>query len=763
MNAVRLGLRAVNNICSKVSKADFFGGAPVKRSYQTTARSLSAFSSRSVSLLQQQRKKTVFNATADLRAPTVRLFHASFIVNADYKSNVKPIGNELIPTVNKLQEIFAMVGTELDLPQIVVVGGQSSGKSSVLENLVGRDFLPRGTDIVTRRPLILQLNRNETNEEYGEFLHKGGHKYHNFEDIKKEIENETERIAGKNKGISKQPILLKVYSPHVINLTLVDTPGIARIPVGDQPSDIEERIRELIREFISKPNAIILAVQSANQDLATSDALKLAREVDPEGNRTLGVLTKLDLMDKGTDAMNVLTGLHIPLKHGWIGVVNRSQRDILNRKPITEALQDEREFFARHSQYHILGQKVGTTFLGHRCNELLTDHIRKTLPGLRNQVRDLIAAKKAELATLGEDTQAYLANTPAAKGWLLLQIINRFAQEFKAAIEGLPNEIETKELNGGARIRYIFHESFVQNLNKISATTNLTLSDIRTALRNAAGPKASLFVPDAAFELLAKRQIEMLRDPAHQCAEVIHSELMRIVQQLEAKDLQRYPKLRLKILETANHMMKKLVKQSNALVEQLIALELTYINTSHPDFVGLGLLKPRQEDTRDVELERMIKDNNNDSGSSGIFGFLFGAKPKPESKPIEVKKDDTPRDFGSAIRVTEEISEREMQQIKLIKQLLSSYFDIVKKSVQDHTVKAIMLTLVNSAKDNMQRELVSSLYKEELYDDLLYESDEVGQKRKKCTEELAALKQAKKIIQLTELMVDWKQQQSTSL
>lgn len=125
------------------------------------------------------------------------------------------------------------------------------------------------------------------------------------------------------------------------------------------------------------------------KDLATSDALKLAREVDPEGNRTLGVLTKLDLMDKGTDAMNVLTGMHIPLKHGWIGVVNRyasnitfmvplywtslfyrSQRDILNRKPITEALQDEREFFARHPQYQILGQKVGTTYMAHRCNEV---------------------------------------------------------------------------------------------------------------------------------------------------------------------------------------------------------------------------------------------------------------------------------------------------------------------------------------------------------------------------------------------------------
>ncbi len=127
------------------------------------------------------------------------------------------------------------------------------------------------------------------------------------------------------------------------------------------------------------------------KDLATSDALKMAREVDPEGNRTLGVLTKLDLMDKGTDAMNVLTGLHIPLKHGWIGVVNRcvsnaafvmsywpalfyrSQRDILNRKPITEALQDERDFFTRHPQYQILGQKVGTMYLAHRCNEVRTE------------------------------------------------------------------------------------------------------------------------------------------------------------------------------------------------------------------------------------------------------------------------------------------------------------------------------------------------------------------------------------------------------
>lgn len=69
------------------------------------------------------------------------------------------VGSQLIPIVNRLQEVLSMVGSKLDLPQIVVVGAQSSGKSSVLENLVGRDFLPRGSGIVTRRPLILQLNR----------------------------------------------------------------------------------------------------------------------------------------------------------------------------------------------------------------------------------------------------------------------------------------------------------------------------------------------------------------------------------------------------------------------------------------------------------------------------------------------------------------------------------------------------------------------------------------------------------------------------
>ena len=134
--------------------------------------------------------------------------------------------------------------------------------------------------------------------------------------MRKEIEKETERMTGPNKGITPKPITLKIYSTKVVNLTLVDLPGMTKVAVGDQPEDIEIQIRDLIIKYITNSKSIILAVTAANTDFATSEALKLAKEVDPNGVRTLAVLTKLDLMDAGTDATDVLQGQVIPVKVG---------------------------------------------------------------------------------------------------------------------------------------------------------------------------------------------------------------------------------------------------------------------------------------------------------------------------------------------------------------------------------------------------------------------------------------------------------------
>ena len=122
-------------------------------------------------------------------------------------------------------------------------------------------------------------------EEWGEFLHKPGVKFTDFSQIRDEIISETDAKTTSNKGVSPIPINLKVFSPNVLNLTLVDLPGLTKVPVGDQPKDIEKQIRDMILKFITKPNSIILAVTAANTDLANSDGLKLAREVDYEGRR----------------------------------------------------------------------------------------------------------------------------------------------------------------------------------------------------------------------------------------------------------------------------------------------------------------------------------------------------------------------------------------------------------------------------------------------------------------------------------------------
>lgn len=181
-------------------------------------------------------------------------------------------------------------------------------------------------------------------------------------------------------------------------MTLVDLPGITKVPVGDQPPDIEAQIRNMILDFISKDNCLILAVTPANSDLANSDALKLAREVDPSGVRTIGVITKLDLMDEGTDAREILENRLLPLRRGYIGVVNRSQKDIDGRKDIKAALAAERQFFLSHSAYRHMVDRMGTPYLQRTLNQQLTNHIRETLPQLRNKLQTRLIGMEKDVA-----------------------------------------------------------------------------------------------------------------------------------------------------------------------------------------------------------------------------------------------------------------------------------------------------------------------------------------------------------------------------
>ncbi|KAG5881864.1 hypothetical protein JTB14_022449 [Gonioctena quinquepunctata] len=498
---------------------------------------------------------------------------------------------QLIPIVNKLQDAFTQLGVHmtLDLPQIAVVGGQSAGKSSVLENFVGRDFLPRGSGIVTRRPLILQLINSNT--EHAEFLHCKGKKFMDFDEVRKEIEAETDRVTGSNKGISNIPINLRVYSPNVLNLTLIDLPGLTKVPIGDQPLDIEQQIRSMILQFIKRDSCLILAVTPANTDLANSDALKLAKEVDPQGIRTIGVITKLDLMDEGTDARDILENKLLPLRRGYIGVVNRSQKDIDGRKDINAALQAERKFFYSHPSYRHLADRLGTPYLQRVLNQQLTNHIRDTLPSLRDKLQK-------QYLTLEKDVDQFKhfrPDDPAIKTKAMLQMIQQLQVDFDRTIEGSGSaQINTIELSGGAKINRLFHERFPFEIVKMEFDEKELRREIAFAIRNIHGIRVGLFTPDMAFEAIVKKQIFRLKEPSLKCTDLVVQELSNVVRMCTDK-MARYPRLR----EEAERIITTHIRQREQYCKEqlclLIDCELAYMNTNHEDFIGFANAQNQSE------------------------------------------------------------------------------------------------------------------------------------------------------------------------
>jgi dynamin 1-like protein len=812
----------------------------------------------------------------------------------------------LIPVVNKLQDVFGAIGQQsIDLPQIVVVGSQSEGKSSVLEAVVGRDFLPRGLGVVTRRPLILQLycidgaDGTENNissaveenssssmngvhstpqsnsssssssgkssssskkamegsptnglgevnrgEEWGEFLHLPGQRFYDFTEIRAEIARETERVTGKNKGISSKSINLKIFSPHVLNLTLVDLPGITKVPTGDQPEDVEEQIRSMCYEFTSNPNAIILAVTAANHDIVNSDGLKMARAVDPDGERTVGVLTKVDIMDKGTDCSEVLANKVVPLRRGYIAVVNRSQKDIQDGLAIRTGLSNETTFFHQHPKYRNMLAKCGTANLARTLNQILMLHIRDCLPDIKSRIMGMMATVQSNIEALGEPTDDSAG--PRAKGATLLQILSKFARSFDNSIEGRGAgsgacTVEMDELCGGARISYIFNDIFGKSLKQLSPFEGLSDDDIRTAIANANGPRPSLFVPEIAFDLLVKKQIEKLLQPGLQCVDLVFDEMQRIAFQCENQELSRFPELRDRLYEIVQQQLRASILPTQKMISNLISVELAYINTSHPDFIGgkqavaqlnkrFAQQQQREQQQRDLQQRdqqsahamgnsdasnkagkhssAMDKENvdditlnlnrskfdsvssgdNNINNSSkggdvsrggGFFNLFKPSEPTPGSiqnnnmlgrsfeahqqavighvsmrsgsnhmkgsrDPGLIRLPNVPDKMKSGGNGA--MTDRERVETEIIKTLLSSYFDIVKKNFLDLVPKTVMHFLVNAFKESLQNELVKELYKEEIMVDLMKETADVASRRKACREMKELLRRGLEIV-----------------
>jgi dynamin GTPase len=300
-------------------------------------------------------------------------------------------------------------------------------------------------------------------------------------------------------------------------------------------------------------------------------------------------------MDDGTDARDVLENKLYPLRRGYVGVVNRSQRDIDGKKDIRAALAAERKFFLSHSAYRHMADRLGTPYLQKCLNQMLTNHIRDTLPALRSKLQTEVQSMEKEV----EEYKKFRPGDPAMKTKAMLTLVQSYSLEFERKIEGGSSVgVSTQELSGGAKISRIFHERFPFELVKLETDEKEMRREISYEIKNQLGVRVGLFTPDLAFEGIVKKQIQKLLQPALKCVDMVSTELSAVVQNC-AKGMEKYPRLR---DETERILSSHLREQEQACKEHLklmIEIELSYMNTNHPDFIGFDKAsKTKQGGTR---------------------------------------------------------------------------------------------------------------------------------------------------------------------
>lgn len=378
-------------------------------------------------------------AAAAAAATTGAAFGYSQSPEDDSRSNEEAARDDQMMMLTKkmieIRNILQQVGqtNALTLPSIVVIGSQSSGKSSVLEAIVGHEFLPKGSNMVTRRPIELTLvNSPDATSEYGEFPTLGLGKITDFAQIQRTLTDLNLAVPARD-CVSDDPIRLSIYSPNVPDLSLIDLPGYIQVVGKDQPIELLQKISDLCDKYIQPPN-VILAISAADVDLANSAALQASRRVDPRGERTIGVVTKMDLVEPQR-GVNVLNDRNYPLRLGYVGVVSRipQQSGLFSRSAgnlTTAVTRNENAYFSAHPlefgpESQVL---VGTTTLRKKLMHVLEKTMAASLQGTTEAIRQ-------ELEEATYEFKVQYNDRPLSADSYLAESLDGFKHSFKAFAE----------------------------------------------------------------------------------------------------------------------------------------------------------------------------------------------------------------------------------------------------------------------------------------------------------------------------------------
>ncbi|KAG8183571.1 hypothetical protein JTE90_025131 [Oedothorax gibbosus] len=632
-------------------------------------------------------------------------------------------GRDLIDLMNDLQSKLVASGHSLDvnLPQIAVVGSQSAGKSSVLENIVGREFLPRGKGVVTRRPTLIQLYPTKE-EEYGVFGHKPDERFFDFGNIRHEI---SAQMPPPN-TFDSRPIQLKIYSPRVLKLTLVDLPGLVRVALtGHRQQNVSE-VREMVLRHISNPECIILAVTPACQDLATSDALEIARKVDPHGLRTIGVLTKLDLMDPGTDAREILENKQIELKRGYVGVVNRSQEEIESGRDIDHILNKEREFIESKPCYSHLRDRMGTPVLQRLLQRTLKSHIKTSLPS----VREKLGKKLDEFERQLKDFQSKAGEGQGDRQLFMLKHVNKFIADVEMKLMGNSELMDMSKLSAGAIINKRLNTD-VQRYLKLDLEPDQR--DLTILIPSLAGMWNILTIPPHALDAPCRKLMAEFEEPMKKSVECIQK-VLEIAIEESAELLSSYSATKHEVLFKTRRCIEKESARTIEKLNEHIEAEMYFVNTMHPEMLA-------------CEWEPLILQASD--------GQMWNNQSQPPAEPAASPSDEPQfippiaSDLGSEMEplVAELMGNEVIQKkVRFVTQVIKKYVQIVQKQITDLTVKYICCFLIKKVMIYIKDDLTHSLMSDSNFTSLTEDCEEDFRKKEEMESMKVILEEALRAI-----------------
>ena len=607
------------------------------------------------------------------------------------------------------------VNEYIKLPRICSLGTQSSGKSSVLESIVGLDFLPRGDGVVTRRPLELRLCHINSGQPWAVFEERKGVKFTDFVKVRETIEALTDEVCKTNKNIIDKPIVLNVYSQTCPDLTLVDLPGVTRVPIGDQPKNIEQITKDMARRYVEDPLTIILCVIAANSDIATSDGLMLAKDIDVAGTRTLGVLTKLDIMDAGTDAKKVLMNEEIPLKLGYVGVKNRSKQDLNNKISMAETQRKEREFFKTHPVYKNLpAGHLGTEVLINKLTKIYFRIIRENLPRIVKAINDRVKTAEEELQGLGQP----MPTDDAGKMSMLWNMINEYCDVFRKVLQGKYNNkrVNFLEGEGGFKIKILYKKLLEEFTGDYKATAGYSDENINYALTIHEGDSIPGFPSVDAFIYLLRPQLEKLKDPIEECFQEVFQYLDFLSGKIMEKTFTRFPQAINDMTDLVSNYLMEERDKTKYLIDSVVDMEINYLFTNDYDYLNnFTTFIPKQ-----TRQSQVMNDNKGD-GKGGNNNLNNEIKPQP---PIDAKN----------IFINE------------IRNRIEAYFKLIVRNLRDSIPKIMGNYLVKEIEENMQLKLYNKLYNAREMTDLLSEPESVAERRKELNDMIKVMRNAQKIL-----------------